>query len=187
MPLHSYAVLIAFVLLGIILGVMMAAFHQKGALLLGKPTLDKFYFYSGKISLFLCWGLFLLKALLPTIGYIDVPVYVSWAGVALLYFGCTILTLSFLALGDALKVGLPVEQTNLKTGGIYQYSRNPLYMGTHIICLASCTYFPDLLNVTFAVYGIIIHHKIVQGEETFLARRFGSEWDAYCNKVRRYL
>ncbi len=187
MPLHSYAVLTAFLLLGIILGVIIVTFHKKGIRFLGKPTIDKFYFYSGKMSLFSCWGLFLLKAILPTIGYIDVPSSISWAGVLLLYIGCTVIILSFLTLGDALKVGLPVESTNLKTSGIYQYSRNPLYVGTHIICLASCICFPDLLNVTFAVYGIIIHRKIVLGEETFLARRFGGEWDKYCMNVNRYL
>ncbi len=187
MAIHSYAVLLAFTALGIILGLMVASMPNKGGGFLGKPTIDPFYFFSGKISLFACWGLFFLKAILPTIGYISVPGYVTWTGVGILYLGCFILVLSFYALGDALKVGLPDSQTKLKTGGIYRYSRNPLYLSVYIICLASCIYFPDLLNVTFAVYGIVIHHKIVQGEETFLARRFGSEWEAYTASVRRYI
>lgn len=186
MPLHSYAVLIAFTLLALVLGFIVATLQQKNVHLLGKPTIDKFFFYSGKFSLLACWGFFILKAVLPTIGYIDVPRYLSWAGVSLLYLGGILLVYSFVSLGDSLKVGLPENNTKLKTSGIYRYSRNPIYLSVYIICLASCIYFPDLLNVTLAVYGIIIHHKIVQGEETFLARRFGEEWEKYSMHVNRY-
>ena len=187
MPIHSYAVLLAFTLLGIILGLLVATIRRKDIDLLGKPTIDRFYFYSGKFSLFACWGLFILKAILPTIGYISVPRHIAWLGVGLLYLGCILMVFSFYSLGDALKVGLPDATTKLKTSGIYRFSRNPLYLSIFLICLASCIYLPDLLNVTFAIYGMVIHHNIVKGEETFLARRFGVDWENYASRVHRYI
>jgi len=55
------------------------------------------------------------------------------------------------------------------------------------ICVGSCLYFPDILNLAFCIYSIIIHLKIIKGEEEFLAKRFGDEWKNYTTKVRRLI
>jgi protein-S-isoprenylcysteine O-methyltransferase Ste14 len=187
MPGYSLVVLITFSLLGLALIVLIISLRRKGNLFLGKPSIDKFYFYTGKGSLFSCWGLCILKAILPTIGFIVVPAGLSWTAACILVAGSILMLLSMINLGGALYVGLPGSETKLKTGGLYHFSRNPLYSGVYLTCIASCLFFPDLLNLTFAFYGIAVHHAIVKGEESFLAVRFGSEWEQYRKKVRRYV
>jgi len=187
MPLHSYFVLSAFILLGVSLIVIVLVSKNEDSKFLGTPTIDKFLFISGKIALFISWGLFMNKALFPKSGYIPVPAFLSWGATLLLWIGTGIVIAAFYSLGESLKVGLPIEETKLKTHGIYRFSRNPLYAGVCLINIASCLYFPDLVNIVFTIFGLYIHHQIVIGEEKFLESRFGSAWEEYHDKVRRYV
>ena len=84
MYLHSYFVLLAFITSGLVLLIKALTLRRDGYELLGKPTIDKFYFYTGKIAIFTSWTLFIIKAILPKIGYIHVPLYLSWIATGLL-------------------------------------------------------------------------------------------------------
>ncbi len=187
MPLHSYFVLLAFSLLGLVLIVQIAGMRGDSKEIVGEPTIDKYYFFSGKIALITTWVMFIRKAISPALGYIIVPVYLQWIAVGLLWIGAIVTGFALIGLGKSLKIGLPRNATTLQTKGIYRFSRNPLYTGVFIISAASGLYFPDLINVTFAIYGIYIHHTIILGEEAFLAQRFGNAWENYTNSVKRYL
>jgi protein-S-isoprenylcysteine O-methyltransferase Ste14 len=187
MPLNSYLVLLAFFMSGMILLLWGFFLRREGNDLVGIPAIEKFYFITGKVAIFASWALFIMKAIFPNIGYILVPTYLTSIATGLLWIGTIIFAFAFINLGRSLKVGLPKQETTLKTHGIYKFSRNPLYVGVHLIAIASCLYFPDLINVSFTIYGIYIHHKIIKGEERFLSRRFGTEWDDYCAHVRRYI
>jgi protein-S-isoprenylcysteine O-methyltransferase Ste14 len=187
MPLTSSIVLAAFSILGIALLIQGALLKRKGLAVVGYPTIQPFYFYSAKVSLFISWGLFMCKALLPALGYIPTPSWLQWIAIVILCIGCIFMIAGFFNLGDALKVGLPGEDTKLMTGGIYRISRNPIYLGVHLIAIASCIYFPDLANFGFAAYAIFCHHQIAIAEEVFLGRKFGSAYEDYKRRVRRYL
>jgi protein-S-isoprenylcysteine O-methyltransferase Ste14 len=187
MPLHSYFVLIAFTFLLFVFVLQFIRLRNSTAEFFGQPTIEKLHFYSAKIAIFTTWALFILKAISPRLGYIDVPPGFSWTAVVLLYIGVILFSLSLFNLGKALKVGLPGQDTKLQTRGMYRLSRNPLYLGVHVIAIGSCIYFPDLINVSFTIYGIFMHHRIIKEEERFLAERFGKEWMLYSTKVSRYL
>ncbi|MEI7896932.1 MAG: methyltransferase [bacterium] len=187
MPLHSYFVLTAFTFLLIILILQIIRLRKFRSEFLGAPTIKKRYFYAGKIAIFTTWALFIVKAISPGLGYLSLPVAFSWVAVGLLYTGAFIMAVSMIKLGKSLKVGLPAGETILQTTGIYRVSRNPLYCGVHLIAIASCIYFPDLLNLTLTVFGIYIHHMIIIREEQFLSHRFGKAWLIYSTRVSRYL
>jgi len=159
---------------------------EKKSSYLGKPTLDPFNFYTGKLTLFIPWVLFMIKASYPGIGYLSVPLFLAWAAVGLLWAGTLILTIALIQLGNSVAVGLPKEVTGLKTHGLYRFSRNPIYIGVFMMSIASVIYFPDLINAAFVLYGIYQHHQIILGEEKFLSERFGLEWEDYRKTVRRY-
>jgi len=133
------------------------------------------------------WGLFLVKALLPKLGYIPVPPILCWIATGLLWVGAFMTALAIIGLGKSLKVGLPDTATTLKTRGIYSFSRNPLYTGVYLITIGSVLYFPDLINFSFTIFSIYIHHQIIKSEENFLKERFGAQWEDYRLRVRRYL
>ena len=184
---YRYFVILAFIVLGITLTIQILKLRWNGERFLGKPTIEKFNFFTGKLTLFTSWGLFIFKALSPDTGYISVPGPLSWFAVALLWAGTLIMSVSFFELGQSLKIGIPETPTRLKTTGIYHFSRNPLYLGVYLITFGSCIYFPDLINITFAFYGMYMHHRIVLGEELFLSSRFGPEWEDYKKRTRRYI
>lgn len=187
MPYQSYAIFLAFTILGVATAVQVLVLRSKGIHLVGKPTIDPFYFYTGKVSLYACWLFFFIKATLPSIGYITLPEYAIWLSIGLLYAGSLLLVLSLYSMGKSLTFGLPEKPVAFITRGLYRYSRNPVYVSMVIICIASCICFPDLLNVSFAAYGIVIHHSIIKGEETYLERKHGKEYVSYSNRVHRYL
>jgi protein-S-isoprenylcysteine O-methyltransferase Ste14 len=120
-------------------------------------------------------------------GLIHVPSPLSWAAVFLLCLAVIFFIISFANLGTSLRVGLPEQETVLKTKGIFQFSRNPLYLSAYLICIASLLYYPNQVNLVLAAYGIFVHHKIILGEEKFLASTFGPQWEEYRKNVRRYL
>lgn len=187
MPVHSYLVLAAFTVLGIVMFLVYTIFSKREISLLGTPTIDRFYFYAGKFTIFATWAAFILKAVYPKAGYIHVPLSLSYAAAAILWTGVIIMTASFTSLGDALKVGLPTVPTKLKTGGLYRFSRNPIYVGVFLISIASCLYLPDIVNISFTLFGIYIHILIIREEERFLSARFGEDWERYRQQVNRFL
>ena len=187
MSLQGYFVVILFLIMGSALIIISIPLREKGLSLMGIPTLRKFEFFSGKIALFSSWGLFIAKAIMegkwPNT---SLPV-LTWIAVVILFLSTVILIISFKALGKALKVGLPAEETQLQTQGIYRLSRNPLYLGVICVCIASCLYFPNPFNIILAVYGIFVHVRITLGEEKFLEERFGDEYLQYKRRVGRFL
>ena len=176
MPVHSYFVFAAFLL--VLMSLILLFLRLRGTTgdFIGIPSIDKLYFYSGKLALVATWVLFLVKAINPRLGYIYIPVPLSWIAVVLLYIGALIFFVAMFNLGKSLAVGLPGRQTKLQTRGLYRFSRNPIYIGAYLVTLGSCIYFPDLINTSFAIFGIYIHHRIIKEEEHFLPLRFGNDW-----------
>ena len=186
MQLHRYIVICTFFIIVLVLMILGRKIRVAGSGLKGTPTIDPLLFYSGKLALVTSLGLFLLKAIFPEMGYIRVPELVAWIATAIFCIAAAVLILSFIDLGSRLRMGLPEQDTTLVTEGVYRFSRNPLYTAIHLSAIASCLYFPDLLNVCFVLYGIVVHHYIIRGEERFLEARFGEEWRSYTSRVRRY-
>jgi protein-S-isoprenylcysteine O-methyltransferase Ste14 len=153
----------------------------------GNPSIKPFLFYSGKITMFICWGLSLIHAIIPSFGCGAVPSWISWLGACMLSAGTVILLLSFYGLGSSLRYGIPENDTQLKTSGLYRFSRHPMYLGVSVINLSCIIFFPNILNILIGSYCIAMHYLMVSAEEKFLAERFGIQWEDYKKKVRRYL
>jgi protein-S-isoprenylcysteine O-methyltransferase Ste14 len=82
----------------------------------------------------------------------------------------------------------PYKSSSLVTRGIYQFSRNPMYLGLMLMLLG----WADFLD-TFLAYGgaLIFYFYIsyfqIRPEEKILKETFGQEFSDYCMKVRRWL
>lgn len=76
----------------------------------------------------------------------------------------------------------------LVTTGPYVYTRNPLYVGNHVIILGFCVlsgllwFAPIALGLCFLCY-----HFIVLYEEELLKQRFGGEYLRYKNKTPQWI
>jgi protein-S-isoprenylcysteine O-methyltransferase Ste14 len=74
------------------------------------------------------------------------------------------------------------------SGGIYRFTRNPMYLG-RLLQLAGWAVFLSnaLAALLLPVYVLYINRFQVQPEERALLERFGSEYAAYQQRVRRWL
>jgi protein-S-isoprenylcysteine O-methyltransferase Ste14 len=102
------------------------------------------------------------------------------------------LLLDGMAAGLFRRLGTAVEpwkpSTALATDGPYRFSRNPIYVGFAITYagLAIAMDSPVALLMLVPCL-VVIDWAVIRKEEAYLARTFGAEYEAYCNRVRRWL
>ena len=75
----------------------------------------------------------------------------------------------------------------LVTGGLYRWVRNPMYVGIPIALLGEAWWLaaPNMV-IYAAIVAVAFHLRVVLYEEPVLRRLFGSAFDAYCARVRRW-
>ncbi len=104
------------------------------------------------------------------------------AGVAFMMWGHTLFT----RLGVNVKTIRPASR--LVAAGAYAWSRNPMYVGFLAILaglgLAAGSVW---MALTVVPMGLYLNWYVIPREEAYLARRFGSDYAAYKQSVRRWL
>lgn len=78
--------------------------------------------------------------------------------------------------------------TKLVVKGLYRYSRNPMYVGVLLMVLGvagSCSSIVPLVYMVIA--AVIVHLRVIWYEEPTLRRMFGAEYEAYLERVPRWL
>jgi protein-S-isoprenylcysteine O-methyltransferase Ste14 len=155
--------------------------------LFGKSPVPIPLLVTGKLSFFFC--LFFPLASQP-IGGLTLLFDNSLTriiGVTLYGAGLLVVLVSLVQLGRSVAVGLPERETQLRTHGMYRFSRNPVYVGGFMMCAGSCLFAMHPLNFLSACVAVVIHLRIVRREEEFLEQRFGERWLEYKARVPRYL
>lgn len=118
----------------------------------------------------------------------SMPVCVRWIGVVLAVLGDTVFIISVLTMRDNWRAGVAEDaKTELVTDGIYQYSRNPAFLGFDLVYIGILLMFfnAGLFEITLLVI-LLLHLQIVNVEEDFLLVTFGQEYLDYRKKVGRY-
>jgi protein-S-isoprenylcysteine O-methyltransferase Ste14 len=80
------------------------------------------------------------------------------------------------------------KASTLMTTGIYQHSRNPMYLGLTALLLAWASY----LAAPWAILGpvlfvLFITRFQIMPEERVMRAKFGSAYETYCKNVRRWI
>ena len=71
--------------------------------------------------------------------------------------------------------------------GLYRYSRNPMYLSVALVLLGWAVSFGSLALYIYTFLVIAAFHiRVVRGEEPWLARTHGSNWERYASKVPRW-
>ncbi|WP_045452817.1 isoprenylcysteine carboxylmethyltransferase family protein [Psychrobacter sp. JCM 18903] len=80
------------------------------------------------------------------------------------------------------------QVSSLVTSGVYQYSRNPMYVGLVLILLGWAFYLSHFLAfVLLPIFILYITRFQIQPEERMMAQKFGKTYQDYLNKVRRWI
>lgn len=76
----------------------------------------------------------------------------------------------------------------LVTSGIFSHCRNPLYVGNILMLLGVGILANSLIYVGVIMpLFLFIYQAIVLAEENFLRGKFGTDFDAYCSRVNRWI
>ena len=76
----------------------------------------------------------------------------------------------------------------LVTDGPYAISRNPMYVGMVLAGLGAALITATLAGVILAaVYALVVRYRYIAYEEKAMRLKFGTQYDAYCRKVGRWL
>jgi protein-S-isoprenylcysteine O-methyltransferase Ste14 len=71
--------------------------------------------------------------------------------------------------------------------GLYRYTRNPMYVAVALILLGWAVSFGSLgLFLYTIIVAIAFHLRVVLGEEPWLARTHGAQWQEYSSRVPRW-
>ncbi len=154
--------------------------------LIGKTTIDPVLFYSGKISGYITWVVLLLLIVnVKLIGCYTIfyNIHISYL---FLIAGLILIVISLFNLGRSTRLGLPEDDTTFVSGGLYRFSRNPMYTGFNLLTVSSILYTLNIWILLAGIYSIVVYHFIIIGEEKFLINRFGDQYTGYLRKVRRY-
>lgn len=90
------------------------------------------------------------------------------------------------------KAGTPIkpfqQSTHLVIGGVYRITRNPMYLGMVVILFGIaivCGTIGPFIPVPLFVW--LLQREFIRFEEAALEEKFGSEYIAFKEKVRRWL
>lgn len=96
--------------------------------------------------------------------------------------------LAFLKANTTVTPLAPEKASSLVTGGLYRFTRNPMYLGLLIILCGLAVLFGSLFNIAVLV-AFITYISVFQimPEEARLSQIFGSDYEAYKRSVRRWI
>jgi protein-S-isoprenylcysteine O-methyltransferase Ste14 len=112
----------------------------------------------------------------------------AFSGIILVLFGITMAGISAHMFRTA-ETGLEPfdEATTLVSGGFYQYTRNPMYMGMFLMLIGVAILFGSVgALLPVPVFVLIIRNNFVVGEERFMEATFGQHYLQYKAEVRRW-
>ena len=78
--------------------------------------------------------------------------------------------------------------SSLVTGGIYRYTRNPMYVGMLLTLVGWAAYLSNPLTLLFPLLFFLYMNRFqIRPEERVLAALFGAPYVAYTGRVRRWI
>jgi protein-S-isoprenylcysteine O-methyltransferase Ste14 len=82
----------------------------------------------------------------------------------------------------------PSKSRSVVTSGIYSRTRNPMYLGFLLVLIGWAVYLGSLLALLGPVLFIGYMHRFqILPEERILKSRFGTAYEAYLERVRRWI
>jgi len=128
-----------------------------------------------------------LSLIVPLIVSMFIPVSAGplfWSGLALVVCGVFLNVVAMHA--------FTFKAEGLNTGGIYRYSRNPMYVGGLLFLtgLNVMGWSPGMINIAFLVLSLLwfgtVHWTVLR-EEAFLKEKYGEPYRVFMSRAPRYL
>ncbi|WP_298861052.1 PEMT/PEM2 methyltransferase family protein [uncultured Sulfitobacter sp.] len=115
----------------------------------------------------------------------DWPAPARWTiGLGLMITGNVVVWMGVRKIGLGATSG---EVAELKTDGLYRYSRNPQYVADMVILIGWAVLSASGWAACVATFGVIVLAAAPFAEEPWLEDVYGADYRTYKGKVRRYL
>jgi len=112
----------------------------------------------------------------------------AWVGVAFCLCAPALFIWGIISFGNSFRVGIDIDKPgSLVTTGAFALSRNPLYLAFFMLLIGIFLVFSTWLFFAYFVAGLWLIDRQVCLEESALHSIYGTEYDEYCSKVRRYV
>jgi len=145
----------------------------------------------GPLTLLLVWGptfaLFGIIVALGILGWgeLEIAVWLRYGvGIPMIVLSNVAVWYEVSHFGIAQTSG---SEGSLRTGGLYRYSRNPQYVADIVMVLGWCLLSASYGTIIVGMVGIIVLLAAPVAEESWMQERYGSDYDAYASRVRRFL
>lgn len=122
------------------------------------------------------------------LGWNRMPANGRFTGFCIGILGDAIFLISVVCMKDSWRAGIPdQDKTKLVTDGIYQFSRNPAFLGFDLMYIGMFLICCNVLTGIFTLFAMTMLHLQILQEEKFMAQTFGEDYLVYKKKVFRYL
>lgn len=82
----------------------------------------------------------------------------------------------------------PSQTRHLVSHGVFGYSRNPIYVGDSLLLVAWALWLGTGIGLLWLALFLLYMTKVqIAAEEQALEKKFGADYHAYCQRVRRWL
>ena len=147
------------------------------------------YFKLTLIAMFI----YVLAIAFFSVGHENFLPIISLDTLILKYCGIGLLSIAFIwtiiaqgNMKNSWRIGIDTEtKTELITSGLFEYSRNPIFLGMIISLLGLFLTTPNALTGLFLILGYVLIQIQIRLEEEFLTKEHGQKYLDYKQKVRR--
>ncbi|MGQ0445462.1 MAG: methyltransferase family protein [Beijerinckiaceae bacterium] len=78
--------------------------------------------------------------------------------------------------------------TEIVTSGVFQRSRNPIYLGMLLLCIGTAILANSLwILILVLPFAVVLQKGVIEPEEAYLEKKFGGKYLRYKAKVRRWI
>ena len=100
--------------------------------------------------------------------------------------------IDLLAVREMVTASTPLDvrkrSTRIVTSGVFQQSRNPIYLGMVLLCTGVAFLVDSLwLLGVVPLFAAILQKGVIEPEEAYLERNFGEDYLRYKARVRRWI
>ena len=112
-------------------------------------------------------------------------------GIIFLILGLIIIlsaVLKFIKAKTTVDPSRPYKTSNLVKSGIYNITRNPMYLGMLFLIMSYSMYNNNIVGcIVIPIFIFYINKFQIEPEEIEMRRKFGESFENYCKKVNRWL
>lgn len=119
---------------------------------------------------------------------VPLPPWAMWVGALLLLGGLALTVAAQLGMGVSWRVGIDDDaRPGLVTGGLYQFCRNPIYLGMLTTLAGLSILLPTFVSIALCLGVVWCVRTQVLLEEEYLQQTYGDEFRAYASRIGRFV